>query len=166
MKKLVRMGVAGIAFAFLSLASTLVGMEEEIPLDKLPKAVANAIVAKFPGAKLEEAVKETEDDTTVYEVELKQKEQEYVVSVTPEGKITEVEREIAVKDLPKAVTGALAKKYPHARLGEAEEANADGKTTYEIVVSIRVTVDPQGKILNEDAAEDEEDEEGEDDDGK
>lgn len=163
MKKPLQICGAGAAVAVLLVASVLVGKDEEIAIGKLPKAVVDAIMAKFPGAQLDEAVKETEDGKTVYEVELKQKQQEYVVSVTPEGKITEVEREIAIKDLPKAVTEALAKKYPKAALRDAEEATADGKITYEIVVAVKVTIDANGKILKEDAEEDDDDEDDDDD---
>ncbi len=78
--------------AFAALALWLVGppawaKEEEIPLDKLPKVVVDALKAKFPGAKLLEAYKETEDGKTTYEVNLEYKEQEFDVSLTPAGKI-------------------------------------------------------------------------------
>src|SRR5258708_7808239 len=121
MNEFIRASTAAVAAGLLLLVSTAPAKEEEIPLDKLPKVVVDAVKAKFLGAELVKAEKETEDDKTFYEVELKHKKQTYEVSLTPEGKITEIEREIAVKDLPKAVTEALAKKYPHSKLEEAEE---------------------------------------------
>ena len=171
MKKLISEWTACVAAGLLLLASTAMAKEEEIPLDKLPKAVVDAVKAKFPGAELVKAEKETEDDKTVFEVALKHKKQKYEVSLTPDGKITEIEREIAVKDLPKAVTEALAKKYPHSKLEEAEEVTVGDKiTSYEVELitsdkkELEVTVDPKGKILKEEAEEDEdEDDEDEDD---
>ena len=144
------------------------GEEEEIPLDQVPKAVLNAIKAKFPGARVTEAVKETENGKTTYEVELEYKDQEYTVSVTANGKITEIEREIELKDLPKAVVDAIKKKYPGAEMEEAEEVTANDKTSYEVVIEtaeekdVVVTVDASGKILKEEELEEDDDDDDED----
>lgn len=148
-----------LVFAVLT-ASAANAKEEKVPLDKVPKAVLDAIKAKFPGAKLGEAEKETEDGKTTYEVSLEHKGQAYSVSATAEGKITEVEREIEVKHLPKAVTDAIKKKYPSAELEEAEEVMADERTTYEVVVESskkerKLTLDASGKILKDEVEEDE-----------
>src|SRR5205085_11412445 len=42
--------------------------EEKVPLDKLPKAVTEAVKKKFPRAELVSAEKEKQDGKTVYEV--------------------------------------------------------------------------------------------------
>lgn len=133
--------------------------EEEVSIDSVPKAVLDAIRAKFPHAKLTDAEKEVEDGKTTYEVELEYKDQEYTVSATAEGKIIEIEREIEIKDLPKAVTDAIKKKFPGAKMEEAEEVTADEKMTYEVVIEtaakkdIELTVDASGKILEEEEIE-------------
>jgi uncharacterized membrane protein YkoI len=150
----------GIVLAFGSPAQA---KEEELPLDQVPKAVLDAIKAKFPHAKLTEASKETADGKTNYEVAFEFKEQDYTVSATADGKITEIEREIEIKDLPKAVSEAIKKKYPGAKMEEAEEVTADNKTTYEVVVEtaakkdVQVTVDASGKILKEEEIEEDDD---------
>src|SRR5262245_7668500 len=91
----------------LAIASLLVtaafAAEEKIPVDKLPKAVADAVKAKFPGAELKGAEKEEEDGKTIYEVALVHKGVTYDVSATADGKIVEVEKLITAKDLPAAV---------------------------------------------------------------
>src|SRR5947209_18302470 len=78
-------------FLTLSAALVLVGFasadEEKIDLDKLPKAVVDAVKAKFPQARLLSAEKEKEDGQTTYEVAVKQGEQNLTAIVTPEGKI-------------------------------------------------------------------------------
>ncbi|HEV3023220.1 MAG TPA: PepSY-like domain-containing protein [Pirellulales bacterium] len=164
MKQLMASCLAIAVGALLLVAPTVIGQEEEFQLDQLPKAVVDAIMAKFPGAELQEAAKDTDDGKTIYEVELEHKDDSYVVSVTPEGKITEIEKEIDVEDLPKPVTEALTKKYPKGTPREAAEAVADGKTTYEVIVVtvLKVTVDPKGKILEEEVVpiEDLEDDDG------
>jgi uncharacterized membrane protein YkoI len=139
--------------------------EEEIPLDKLPKPVLDAVKAKYPGAELKGASKEEKEGKTIYEVSLKHKESSYDVSLTAEGKIIEVEKTIAAKDLPAAVAKAIEQKHPKSTVKKAEEITADGKVKYEAVIvtadkkTLEVVLDPSGKILEEEA--DDEKEEGE-----
>ena len=127
--------------------------EEKVPLDKLPKAVVEAVKAKFAGATLVSAEKEKEDGKTVYEVNIKHKGHTIEVSVTPEGKIVSVEKTIAAKDLPEAVAAALKKKYPKATVKKVEELSKDDKVTgYEVLLvapgkkPVEVVFDPSGKI--------------------
>ena len=161
------LGIRGLgvcmAMALVWQAASVSAKEEKVPLDKLPAAVKDAIKARFPGAKLGEANKETKKDETVYEVELKQKDQEYEVSITPEGKIIQVEREIDIQELPQAVVRAINKKYPRAELKEAEEVTKGDKiTSYEVefVTSdkkeLELNVDPSGKIIEEEFEDDDE----------
>lgn len=107
MRKDLALSVLILAFAVLAAGTSARAKEERVPLDRVPKAVVDAVKAKFPDAKLTEAEKKTEDGKTTYEIELEHKGQEYAVSATAEGKITEVEREVEIKDLPKAVTDAI-----------------------------------------------------------
>ena len=44
--------------------------ETQISFDDLPKAVQDAVKAKYPDAKIEEVVKDEEDGKTVYDIEL------------------------------------------------------------------------------------------------
>jgi uncharacterized membrane protein YkoI len=127
--------------------------EEKVPLDKLPKAVVEAVKAKFAGAILVSAETEKEDGKTVYEVNLKHKGHAIEVTVTPEGKIVSVEKTIAAKDLPEAVADALKKKYPKATIKKVEELSKDDKVTgYEVLLvtsdkkTVEVVFDPTGKI--------------------
>jgi uncharacterized membrane protein YkoI len=163
MRYIFAMSVLTLGLTFLAVDFRALAKEEGVPLDQVPKAVLDAVKAKFPGAKLTEAAKETEDGKTTYEVGLEHNGQEYSVSLTAAGKITEIEREIEIKDLPKAVSEAIKKKYPKGKMEKAEEVTADGKTTYEVVVEasddkdVEVTVDASGKVLKEEAEEEEED---------
>jgi uncharacterized membrane protein YkoI len=129
--------------------------EEMVPLDELPKAVVEAIKAKFPKAELVSADKETDKDKTTYEVTIKNGGQELEVSVTPEGKILTVAREIPLTDLPKAVVAAIKTRYPRATLKSAEEISEDDKVVeYDVVIAVgkkqlEVTFDPKGKFIEE-----------------
>lgn len=117
--------------------------EEAVPLDKLPKAVTDAVKKRFPKAEVVEAAKETEKDKTEYEVSIKDGTTKIDVTLTPEGVITLIEREIAAKDLPKAVIDALAEKYPKATFTTVEELIkvTDGKEAFDLYEVLLVTAD-------------------------
>jgi uncharacterized membrane protein YkoI len=131
--------------------------EEKVPLDKVPKAVLEAVKAKFKGAELVSAQTEKEDGKTLYEINLKDKGQSVDVTVSPDGKIVSIERTIASKDLPRPVTQALNGKYPRADYKKVEEITEDGKLTYEVLLvtaekkTIEVVLDRDGKIVKEEA---------------
>jgi hypothetical protein len=117
--------------------------EESLPLDKLPKAVTDAVKKRFPKAELVEAAKETEGDKVEFEVSIKDGETKIDVMLTPDGKITLIEKQVAAKALPKAVTDALEGKYPKATLTTVEEVIkvADGKETLDFYEVLLVTAD-------------------------
>jgi uncharacterized membrane protein YkoI len=133
--------------------------EEKIELDKLPKAVIDAVKKKFPDAELKSAEKEKEGGKEVFEVVIKNKDQNLEVIVSPEGKILAVEKEIAVKDLPKAVTEAVDAKYPKSSIKKAEEVTKDDKVTYEVLIEtadkkkLEVELDPKGKFVEREKKE-------------
>ncbi|MBI3407480.1 MAG: PepSY-like domain-containing protein [Planctomycetes bacterium] len=131
--------------------------EEKVALDKLPKAVADAVKKRFPKAEMTEAAKETENDKTVFEVTVKDAGKTIDVTLTPEGTILGLEKEIAAKDLPKAVTESIDAKYPKASYKYAEEVIKvkDGQEKleyYEVRLvtadckMLEVVVAPNGKI--------------------
>jgi len=132
--------------------------DEKISVDKLPKPVVDAVKDRFPGAELKGAEKEKDGDKIVYDVELRHKDQNFEVAVTPEGEITTIERQIGVKDLPQAVARALKKKFPKATYSMIEEVykvknKKDTLECYEVAVvtadkkKVEVLVAPDGKIL-------------------
>ena len=143
--------------------------EEKIALDKLPKAVADAVKKRFPKAELLEAAKETDKDKVEYEVTLKDGETHIDVMLTPEGAITLIEKTMPAKDLPKAVTDGIEAKHPKAVIKTAEELIGvkDGKETldfYEVIVTtadkktLELKLSPDGKITNTEDKTDEKEE--------
>ena len=117
--------------------------EEKVPLDKVPKAVLETVKKRFPKAEVKEASKEVTDGKTFYEVTLKQDDKNIDATLTPEGEITTIEKEIAFKDLPKAVAETFEKKYPKAKYTIVEEVIKvkDGKETLEYYEALLVTAD-------------------------
>jgi len=131
--------------------------EEAIPLDKLPKAVVAAVKHRFPKAKMTEAAKETDGKKVEFEVTLMDGATKLDVMLTPDGKITLIEKVIDAKTLPKAVTAALGEKFPKATFKTVEEVITvtDGKETldfYEVLLTDanakawEVKITPAGKI--------------------
>lgn len=145
----------------LSFGAALIGLgtmggaraDDEIALDKVPKAVLSAAKAKFPTAKIIKAAKEEEDGKTVYELEMKDGDRSVDVVFLPNGTVVQVEKEIGVKDLPKAVSAAVESKYPKATVKKAEEVTEGEKVTYEVHLttsdkkSVALTLDSGGQIL-------------------
>jgi hypothetical protein len=163
MKTVITGLLAGVALLALTAACARADEEEKVPLDKLPKAVVDAVKAKFPKAKLVGAEKEKEDGKEVYEVAIKDGDSNIEVTVTPEGKITTVEKEITLKDVPKAVSDAFEAKYPKATVKKVEEISKDDKITeYEFLIvtadtkKLEVSFDPKGKFLEEEKKDKEE----------
>lgn len=158
-------GVLTAVVAGLLLAQPAAGAQDKdkLGLDKIPKKVMDALKAKFPKAKIQKWTKEKEGETVVYDVEMTQEGRKFEADVREDGTIHNWEKEIAAKDLPKAVRRAVDKKYPKATLKEIMQITAvkDGKEAlegYEVVLEtadkkgVEVTVAPDGKILEDSGA--------------
>ncbi len=133
--------------------------EEKIPLDKLPRAVSDAVKARFDGAEVVSASKEKDNGKDVFEVAIKHKGSNIDVTLTPEGKIVSIEKEIAARDLPRAVSEALDAKYPKATIKKLEEVTDNDKVVYEALLvtaeqkMVEAVFDPSGKLVKEEKKE-------------
>lgn len=145
---------AALLLAQTGLARAADPDEEEIPLDKVPKPVLAAIKKKFPDSKVQSAARQIDDDEIVFEILIRHKAHEIYVLCNPEGKILETDREITVKELPKAVVASLKKKYPKANIMSVEEVTEDDEVTYALLLkhnkkTLHVLFDPKGKMIEE-----------------
>jgi hypothetical protein len=133
---------------------------EDVPLDKVPKVVLEAAKKRFPKAEVVGASKEKDKDKTVYEIEMKLDGKTIDVTLTADGVITDIVREIEVKDLPRAVVAALMKRYPKATYKSVEAVYSvkDGKekfTHYDVLLAtadkkeIEIEILANGKITSE-----------------
>jgi uncharacterized membrane protein YkoI len=148
------------AFALVGLISVLAVAraddEEKIDLDKVPKAVMDAVKAKFPDAKLTGASKEKEDGKIIFEVAFTFKDHKYEVECLEDGSFVAIDKQLDAKELPKEVAKALEDKYPKATYKVIEEVTKKDKIVYyevELTTAdkkeVEVEVAPDGKILNE-----------------
>ena len=143
-----------LIMALVTIPFTFAG-DEKVPLDKLPKEVVKAVTSKFAKAKMESAVKTTIDGKPGFEVTLKAGKFGIDVSVTSEGKIVQVEKEMAFDDLPKPVATAFNAKYAKVKIKRIEELSKEDKIiSYELLIesaekTLEAYFDPQGKFLQE-----------------
>jgi uncharacterized membrane protein YkoI len=155
---LVRLG-AFAAIVFIG-ARGAGAQEEPVAQDKIPKAVMDALLAKFPGARIDKCVREKEGDAVVYDIEFKQNGRKCEADIKENGSYINYEKAIEAKDLPKAVREAIEKRYPRAAMKEVmEETEVKGKdeklSAYEVVLDtadkkeVEVRVSPEGKILED-----------------
>ncbi len=133
--------------------------EEDVKLDKVPQAILDTVKARFPDAKLRGASKETEEGQLVYEITIKHEGHNIDVTLTPEGKLLLIERQIERKALPDAAAKKLEDEYPKAEYRIVEEIiKVDGKEEkldfYEVLLvtadkkAVEVQVTAEGKIIN------------------
>lgn len=166
--------LAVVAISGMTFVSPVGAEEEKVALDKLPKAVTDAVKKMFPKAELIGATKEEEDKEIEYEVTVKDGGKKIDITVDDKGKIEELEKEVDLKDLPKAVTESLEKNHPKAvrKSAEAVYEIEDGKEEleyYEVQVEtadkkkIEVKIKADGKIVTdkEDEKEDKDDDDKE-----
>ena len=109
--------------------------EKEVKIADLPASIQAWISANHPGFTADEAEKEVLcDGTNVFEVEAeKGKDEELKLTFDTNGTFLFSQSEVAVADLPTAVSAGAAKKYAGKSISEAVKmAMADGSTRYEV----------------------------------
>jgi hypothetical protein len=139
----------------------LVGITQavEVPVDSVPGPVTNTVTVRFPDVEVAGFARETtEAGAIVYEVSLEDEGKAIDLTLTPEGALVLIEKEISRKDLPAPVAQTLDSEYPKARFRLVEEAiKVDGKEEkldyYEVLLMTRdkqlraVQLSPEGKVL-------------------
>lgn len=159
--------LAAMAVFGLTFASSVKADEQKVPLEKLPKAVTDAVMKMFPKAELVKATQDKEDDEIEYEVTVKLNGKKIDVTVEANGKIESLEKEVDLKDLPKAVRETLEKMYPKAvhKSAEAVFEVEDGKEEleyYEVQLKtaddkeIEAKIKANGTIVKDDEADEKE----------
>jgi hypothetical protein len=151
------MAVAGF-LAVLGLASDTRAQEEKIPLHRVPKAVLTSAKARFPGAEIKKASKETEDGEPVFVLGMKHQRHDMDMTIKVDGTVVLVETDVPAKEVPKVVLQAVKQRYPGATVRGAESVNtgpevrkqADYYQFYLLTADEKpalVKVDPDGKVL-------------------
>lgn len=130
---------------------------EGLPLGELPPAVKSYVEANYPAYSIDEAEMEADCfGASVYEVEIEQNEDnELELVFDKNGNFLYSETEIAVSDLPAAVSGSIASKFAGFKTKEADKlAMADGSTRFEVEMkkdgkTKEVIFDTEGTVICE-----------------
>ena len=153
--------ILGTLALFLFIGTSKISAQEEtVPQDKIPKAVMDALLAKFPKAKIDKCTKAKEGADIVYDIEFQQEGRKCEADIKENGIYINYEKAIQAKELPKVVRNAIEKRYPKSTLKEImEETEVNGKdeklSAYEVVLAtadkkeVEVRVSPDGKILED-----------------
>ena len=134
--------------------------EESVKPEGLPKGVLEAAKKVVPDADVVGAAREKDGERTVYEVEFKLKGLTIDVMLSEKGVVELVEKQIAIKNLPEAVSKGVEEKYPKSTVKIAEELYkiVEGKQkldVYEVLIEtadkkgVELKLSPQGKIVEE-----------------
>src|SRR5262245_16466248 len=132
-------------------------------LDQIPKRVIDALNVKFPQAAIEKWTKETEHGKTIYDIEFTHAGRKAEADIAENGTIQNFEQQFDAKDLPTAVTAAVARKYPKSTMKEVLEITEiknkkEVSGGYEIVIDtadkreVELTVAKSGKVLEDSGA--------------
>lgn len=101
---------------------------------EVPDAIEKAFQQKFPTAKKVKWEKEKNND---YEASFVMNDKEVSALYSPDGQLKEIETEIPVSEIPKAVLDALHTKYPNSKIDEAARIErSDNSVVYETEVKI------------------------------
>lgn len=132
-----------VVITTLSLIALVLGIQvcakegKKIKKDQVPKAVIAAFEKAFPKATVKEYEQKTKDTEVWYEIECAEGGVTREVKYKADGTLVGTEEDIAVKDLPEAVSKAIASKYPDAKIKDAEKENRGGVTSYEVTLTIK-----------------------------
>ena len=150
------------AFALILIIGTagVRAQEEPVSQDKIPKAVMDALLSKFPKAKIDKCTKAKEGNDVVYDIEFKEEGRKCEADIKESGVYINYEKAIGAKDLPQAVKDAIQKRYPKSTLKEImQETEVNGAeeklSAYEVIVvtadqrELELRLSPVGKILED-----------------
>lgn len=123
----------------------------------LPRPVRQAIQERFPGGRVIQSKQRMRGGKSVYSLALMQGRRRADLTVTGDGQVTRVARDIAFEELPRAAADALAATYPNAVYRAIEEvsrikAGEEPAATYEALLvnakhrEIEVLVTADGMI--------------------
>jgi len=128
-------------------------MEKPVRMKDLPAAVQATVREQSKGAAIRGLSMEVENGQTFYEASLKVKGRIRDVLIDSDGKIVEIEEQVALNSLPPAVKNEIVKQAGKGRILIVESITKDNAVVaYEAHVRTagkisEIKVDPEGKLL-------------------
>jgi hypothetical protein len=136
------------------MASASYAQQKKIKREELPAAVEKTVVEQSKGATVKEFSKEIEKGKTYFEAELVVNGHGKDILMDENGKVVEVEEEVALDSLPAAVKEGLERAAGSAKISKVESLTKGGKlVAYEAVVKTagkrsEIQVGPEGQKLD------------------
>ena len=121
-----------VAFAGTFTFSACTG--QDIPENKVPSVVVNALAEAFPTA----TDVEWEKQNGNFEAEFDSASTDYTVLLNATGAIVEAKHEITVAELPEAVQNAISVNYKDQQPDEVDLLEKDGQTFYQVELDGKV----------------------------
>jgi hypothetical protein len=116
-------------FSWISIAALpIMACTQDIPTDKVPSVVQNAVATKFANA----SGIEWEKKNANYEAEFKIDNIEHTVWVAPTGVLLWIKKELAIDKLPVVIAQGIRRDHPTLILDEADELEKDGIVYYQV----------------------------------
>jgi uncharacterized protein YxeA len=140
--------------AGLATASANYAQEKKIKREELPAAVEKTVVEQSKGATVKGFSKEIEKGKTYFEAELVVNGHGKDIVIDENGKVVEVEEEVALDSLPAAVREGLERAAGSGKISKVESLTKGGKlVAYEAVVKTagkrsEIQVGPDGQKLD------------------
>jgi hypothetical protein len=149
-----------VTFASVFISAIALAADQPKDLDTIPRRVLDALSAKFPNATIEKWTKERERGKTIYDLEFTAAGRKAEADIAEDGSIQNFETQFDADRLPKAVTDAVARKYPKSTIKEVLEVTEiknrkEVPGGFEIVIEtagkkeVELTIARSGKILED-----------------
>lgn len=146
-------------FNSLALACLVTGLsaqeakEQKLKARDVPPAVVAAAAKAYPGARINQWAKETENGKTLYEASMVEGAKKRDVIFTADGTVDVVEEVIAIGELPTPVKDAVKAKYPKTTIHLAERLTRGAEIQYEVALKNapkkEMVIAADGKIVKE-----------------
>lgn len=133
-KKVVSVFVVALLAVVLGVAVCAKDKKEpsKVTKDQVPKAVIAPFEKAYPKATVKEYEQKTKDKEIWYEIEYTEGAVTREIKYKADGTLVGTEEDIAVKDLPEAVSKTFAAKYPGVKMEGAEKAIRGDAVAYEV----------------------------------
>ena len=138
----------------IALGTLAYAAEKPIPREKLPAAVQKTADEQSKGATIKRFVKDNEDGHLEYEMEMTVDGHSKDVSMAPDGRLLEIEEQVALESLPENVREGLKTRAGHGTITKVESITKHDKVVaYEAQVRTggkhsEIQVGPDGKPLD------------------
>jgi uncharacterized membrane protein YkoI len=148
--------ITSVAALALFATSAFAGEEKEetISMDKVPKAVLDALPKYATGTEVKSVEKGNQDGKTVYEFTIEKGGRKYELALSPKGKYKGTEEDVEFSTMPEAVQAAFKTLAAVGKISGGEKAeDAHHKVTYEADIEkdgkkAEIAVSADGKVIN------------------